>query len=179
MKLKMSLLVMSLGVTLLLLFGGYAVYTDLWVKKPMLFALQTDPMVTVKKLDIQPKRVYLELIPQKGFSLRRDFPRIHQKIQSIAKNRDVTIHLQDHPNQALHNAWYEMSFGLREGIAWKRYTQLKDTVVQVSEKHRLQAEVLLYEETLIVGLRQKEYVLYRMLPLQEVRKDDGSFIDRV
>jgi hypothetical protein len=163
--------VMSLVVTLGILFGSFLGYQYWFVQKPLEYAVRSTPHVKIEQLAIQPTQVKLVLTTDREFSLVSEYSRLLGKIEPIIGKRQLELELQDHPGDELEEAWSEMAFGVREGIDSKRYSQIPESVAQVAKARNIQYRTKMDDQFVYIELRQNDRFMYQVLPLH---KTDGE-----
>ncbi len=163
---RFQTIIVSLLVTLLLLFTGFYVYQSIYIKGAIEDEIVAKPQLTIGKLEIDRQEVRLDLKIGKDFSINSDYYPLRQAIQSHIGKRELSIQLVDQPNEVLTNLWNELNFTVREGIEQRRYTKVLDTVKEMAKKRKISYQVHLDEHYLYVGLQDGENFLVRVIPLQ-------------
>ncbi|SEN29680.1 hypothetical protein [Lihuaxuella thermophila] len=171
MNLQAKTAVISLFVTLGILFGGLLGYQYWFVQKPLEHAVRSTPHVQIKQLTIQHDRVKLVLATDREFSLASHYGELLEEIAPIVGKRQLELELLDHPGEELEAAWNEMAFGVREGIDIQRYSQIPQSVAQVAKARNIQYRTKMDDRFVYIELRQKDRYMYQVLPLH---KTDGE-----
>jgi hypothetical protein len=160
-------MVISLLVTLLLLFSGFYVYQSIYIKGAIEDEIVAKPQLTIQNLEIDQQEVRLNLKVGKDFSINSDYYPLQKAIQSHIGNRELVMQLTDQPNEALTNLWNELNFTVREGIEQQKYTKVLETVKEMTKKKKdISYQVNLDEHYLYIVLQEDEYFLIRAIPLQ-------------
>ena len=76
--------VLSLLVTLIVLFGGYFAHQWFNLEKPMEKAIQSTPHVTLEALRIKPDEIEIRLRTDENFSLAADYIPLQEKLRSLS-----------------------------------------------------------------------------------------------
>jgi hypothetical protein len=176
MRVRWNVAVLTLFVTLLILFGGFFGYQRWEVELPIRQAVAKNAHVKLQQLAVQPDRVTIHLKTEAGFSLTRDYVDLRKSISQLAGNRKLHLVVHDRPAPALNDAWDEMVFGIEEGIAHQRYTRIPQAVKQAAKPRNIRYRVTMDDQFLYVELRRDQYWLYRVLPLNKPGhevKDNG------
>lgn len=166
--------VLSLFVTLVVLFGGYIAYQWFNIEKPLENAIHSTPHVTLEELRVDPDRIELRLSADENFSLAADYMPLRERLNFLSGGRQVHIEFKDRANPVLSKAWNQMAFGVTEAVVQRRYTQIPKTVEAVAETAGIRHEVAMDEHFIYVALHHQGHSLYRVLPLEttgEVKAD--------
>lgn len=153
----------SLCVTLVLLFSSFFTYQWFFIQRPIQQFILEDPHVRVEKIDVHPQAVDMQLKVTSG-SLAK-YGDLYQSINEKAGYRKVTIELIDQSDAKLKKVWNEMAFGVKEGLTKKRYTQVQKTVNEIATKRGITSEVSLQDSFLCIALKKGDYYLYRVFEL--------------
>ena len=170
MNIRATPAVLSLFVTLVVLFGGYFAYQWLKIEKPLENAIRSTPHVTLEELRVDPDRIEVRLTTDENFSLAADYIPLREKLNSLAGGRQVNIELKSRADSVLAKAWNQMAFGVTEAVVQRRYTQIPKTVETVAKTAKIRHEVAMDEQFVYVALHHRGYSLYRMLPLETERE---------
>ena len=166
--------VLSLLVTLIVLFGGYFAHQWFYVEKPLKSMIQSTPHVTLKHLRVKPDRIEIRLDADEKFSLAADFIPLREKLRSLAGEREVNIELADRTDAVLEKAWNQMAFGVTEAVVLRRFTQIPETIEREAKTAKVRHEVAMDEQFVYVVLRHNGHSLYRVLPLETDKGGEGA-----
>ncbi len=166
--------VLSLLVTLIVLFGGYFAHQWFNVEKPLKNMIQSTPHVTLEELRVNSDRIEIRLNADENFSLASDYIPLREKLRSLAGGRQVNIELTDRADAVLEKAWNRMAFGVTEAVVQRRYTQIPETVERVAETAKIRHEVAMDEQFVYVALHHDDHSLYRVLPLEAGKGGEGA-----
>jgi len=150
----------SLVVTLILLFGSFFTYKWFYIERSISALATSSPYVELKAIAVKPQLITVRIsIPQKSLVY---YPRFYEAVRQKAGNRKVNLDLVDHPNAYLLKTWNEVAFGVKEGIAQKRYTLVQKSVEKIATKQKVDYEVLMDDSMICITLRQGEHYLYKV-----------------
>ena len=166
--------VLSLLVTLIVLFGGYFAHQWFNLEKPMEKAIQSTPHVTLEALRIKPDEIEIRLRTDENFSLAADYIPLQEKLRSLSGGRELHIRLVDRADAVLEKAWSQMAFGVTEAVVRKRYTRIPETVERAAEAAKVRHEVAMDDRFIYVALHHEGHSLYRVLPLEAGRGGEGA-----
>lgn len=167
MKIHANVAVISLFVTLLLLFGGFFGYQWYFVQRPLESLIASTPHVTDKKIELQPTQVKIEIVTDQPFSLTSDYPTLREQIEERIGKRKLEFKLVDKPSKEMETAWNQMAFGVKEGIAQKHYTQIPKTVQEVADPMQIQYDVKMDDQYVYIKLYKEDRFMYQVLPLHD------------
>ncbi len=171
MNIQVKTAVISLFVTLAILFGGFFGYQYWLVEKPLEQAVRTIPHVKIEQLTIQPTRVKLIVATDREFSLVSGYSQLLGRIEPIVGKRQLELKLKDRPGKELEEAWSEMAFGVQEGIDNRFYRQIPESVSQVAKERNIQYRTKMDDQFIYIELRKNDRFMYQVLPLH---KTDGE-----
>jgi hypothetical protein len=158
--------VLSLLVTLIVLFGGYFAYQWFQIEKPLKNAIDSTPHVTLEELRVDPDQIRIQLKADENFSFVEDYFPLRKRVHSLAAGRKVNIELKDRTDSVLEKAWNEMVFGVTEAVVQRDYTQIPETVETVAKNAKIRHEVAMDEQFVYVALHHQDHSLYRVLSLE-------------
>jgi hypothetical protein len=158
--------VLSLLVTLIVLFGGYFAYQWFAIEKPVKRAIHATPHVTLKELRVDPDRIEIRLSADEKFSLAADYLPLRKKLDSLAAGREVSIQFADRTDPVLEEAWNRMAFGITEAVVQRQYTRIPKTVEAAAKNADLRHEVAMDEQFIYVALYRGDHSLYRLIPVK-------------
>jgi hypothetical protein len=164
-KIRAMPAVLSLFVTLFVLFGGYFAYQWWMIEKPLVTVIRATPHVTLDELRVEPDQITIRLNADEDFSLTADYIPLRDRLAPFAGGRTVSIELADRPDAVLEAAWNRMVFGVAEAMVHRRYTQIPETVEAASRKEKIRHEVAMDDRFVYVALYHRDHSLYRILPL--------------
>ncbi|SFJ69198.1 hypothetical protein [Thermoflavimicrobium dichotomicum] len=167
MNIQLHRVLLSLLVTLSILFGGFFAYQTFYIKRSIQQSVQKTPHVTIEKLEVSPKEVQLQLKIDQQFPVHSMYVPLYQRIKSYVGNRELRLQIQDQPDHELQQAWSQMLFGIREGLAQQRYTQVLHTVEKVAENQQIDYQVNMDQQYLYVHLRKGNHFLTKVISLDQ------------
>ncbi|MFC4078035.1 hypothetical protein [Salinithrix halophila] len=175
-SIRWPIAVVSLVVSLFLLFGGYFAYQKFQIESPMEKAISQTSHIRDYSLQIQPEKITVRLMAKPSFSLQQDYIPLRRKLTDLADDRKLSLKLEDKAGGELKEAWNRMNFGVKEGIALQRYTQIPQAVSKEADTKGIRSHVMMDDRYLYIELRQGNQWLYRVLPLHKPAsevKDNG------
>ncbi|MDR6224438.1 hypothetical protein [Desmospora profundinema] len=175
MSIRWPVAVTALVVALAVLFGGYTAYQWTQVDRPIEETVAQTPHVTLKKKEVSPDRISIRLETDSDFSLTRDYPSLREQLTTIAGGRLLEIELIDRPDDVLTQAWNEMLFGVKEGLANQQYSNIPEAVKTFTPSGA-ESQVAMDETHLYVEIKRGDARMYQILPLHKREsgvKDNG------
>ncbi|SMO43443.1 hypothetical protein [Melghirimyces algeriensis] len=137
MKIRWPIAVSTLLISLIVLFGGFYAFQWFTVEQPIRQMVKEAPHLQLQDIFVQPNKVTLTLKPDEKYSLAKDYPFLRRKMASLAGDRTMDVRLIDAPNPALNEAWNQMVFGVKEGLAHRRYTMIRETVNKIATEENI------------------------------------------
>lgn len=170
MSLRWPVVVTTLVVTLLLLFGGYHTYQWIHFERPLNQAIAETSHIKPQEISVSPERIVIRLEADSSFSLTQQYPPLRKKLTAIAGNRPLQVEVADHPQKSLIDAWNEMVFGVKEGLAHQSYSRIPEAVKKATPPEA-ESQVVMDDSYLYIEMKQGDARLYRVLPLN--KKESG------
>lgn len=169
MKIRPIPAVLSLVITLLVLFGGWSLYEWFQVKQPIRSLLEQEQHITDYDIHATPKNVSVELQVKPNFTLTGDYLGLLARMKELSGRNNVTVTLKDDPDSSLLKKWNELYFIVAEGIERSEYQTMLTQLQQYPLGQNVQLQVAMDREHLYVWLQQSdEQTLFQALPLSNV-----------
>lgn len=159
--------VLSLVITLAVLFGGWLLYEWFQVTQPIGELLDNEEHVADYDINVTPRSVTVNLQVEPAFSLNADYLSLLEQIKQTTAQENVTITLKDKPDDKLQTTWNGLYFIFAEGIANREYHTMLEQLEQQPLAQNVQLQVAMDEENVYVLLQETEgeQALFRVLPL--------------
>lgn len=170
MKLRLLPLVITVAVSGLVLFGGWFLYQNVAVQNPLVNKVKQ--ISAVKHADAEftrdQVRVKLELEPEA--SLREIVQRIQKDGKGIIGGRKLHVEVTNGSSATLDQWWSSALFPVAEAMETKHYTQIPETLEQLSAGHsNLKASTEMDDMNVYVSLTDGNASKFVILPRQGER----------
>lgn len=168
MKIRPLPAVLSLVVTLVVLFGGWYVYEWLQVKRPLAELLEQEAQVSDYDIDVKPNKLTIHLEVTPTFSLTEDYLALLENVKEQSGIERVTLIVDDHPDERLQMAWHDVYFILADGIANREYYEMSERLASKSLGDHVELQVAMDTENVYAWLRDTNqgHTLFRVLSLK-------------
>lgn len=167
--------VLSFIITLVVLFSGWWVYQWVQVKQPVSELLNDEQHVSFYTIDAMPSHLNVDLQVDADFTLSSDYLRLLQQIKKQSRQTNVTVTIEDNPNDVLQTTWNDLYFILAEGLNRGEYYDMLQQLQQYPLADDIQLEVAMDDEKLYVWLEQNngQKTLFEALPLHHSGERTG------
>lgn len=167
MKIRLFPVILTLVITLFLLFGGWWLSEQFLIKQPIGTQLDKEAWITGYEIRVTPKNVLIVLQVGKGFTLTGDYLVLLERMKEQFPRKNVTLTIQDNPNHLLQKKWNEMYFIMAEGIQQGKYHTMVQNLRQYPLGKHTQLQVAMDDERLYVWMVQTDEpgTLFQALPL--------------
>lgn len=168
MKIRLVPVILSLIITLLVLFGGWWVYESVHIKQPIGALLDKAAHVTDYSIEVRPNHITVEVQVDAAFTLKGHYIDLLEQIKEATRHQNVTLTLKDEPDEVLLARWNELYFTLAEGIHTRNYRTMLDRLEEVAQEETVRLQVAMDREHLYVFLQESESgaSLFQALPLE-------------
>lgn len=175
MKIRPFPVVLSLVGTLVVLFGSWSLYEWKQVKRPLAELLEQEAQVTDYDVNVKPHQLAVQLEVTPAFSLTEDYLALLENIKEQSKIDQVSLIVDDHPNDHLQRAWHDMYFILAEGITKREYFEMSERLKTISLGDHIDLQVAMDAENVYVWLRETNegHTLFRTLSLKTGGETDA------
>jgi hypothetical protein len=162
--------IVSLVVTLIVLFGGYQGYQYFKIDKPIndMFLTQ-HKNISVSKIDFDPSNVQIQLNIKPDYPYIDEFPSLTKQLDEILGVGKWSITFINTQTPNIKQAWKEIIFGVKEGIHTGRYTLIQSVTKQIANKYSLSYDIYMDDQYVYLMLRDGNKFWYQMLPMKEVK----------
>jgi len=166
MKIRALPVFLSLILTLGLLFGGWFMYQQFYVQRPIEEFIVSKQQVVLKEMDIHKVPVTVELDFKDPNTFAMDFKEIKQFIASKT-NKPVEIRIPP-AGEEMKKLWEEEYFFIAEAIKKQEYSEIPKIIEKVEKERQLEKSVTrMDQENIYVYLQKGSDHLYAVLPLTE------------
>jgi hypothetical protein len=169
MSKQMKVVMISLVVTLIVLFSGYQGFQYFKVKKPIQDVLQEQVDISIVDMKIEPGITEVQVHAKPNYNFINDFPVVPEQLNEKLGQDKWKITFTNTQTAKIKEAWREMVFGVVEGINTGKYTLVQSTVRQVTEKYHLQYGLYLDDQYLYLSLRDGNKSWFQILPVKAVK----------
>lgn len=172
MKIRPLPAVLSLVISLAVLFVGWFVYEQFKIKQPIAEIIEKQEKITAYRITVSPRKIVISLTVKPSFTLASDYTVLREDVKRVTSREDVTITLDDHPDDYLYAAWNQLYFTFAEGIANRQYSKIVSQLDSAPISERVRVEVAMDEDYLYVWMQEQRgnHSLFHLLPLNE---EDG------
>ncbi|NGZ74282.1 heavy-metal-associated domain-containing protein [Saccharibacillus alkalitolerans] len=135
MKIRMLPVALTAALSLILLLGGWFLYRQTAIERPIEKMLSQYPGVTSAQVDITQKQAVLKLDLQSDVDLRGMIAQLRKEEGALLKTRSIKLDIADHSTPEIDELWKQASFSVAEAMANKRYTMIPSTLSKIESEN--------------------------------------------
>lgn len=135
LKIRILPIALTAALSLIVLLGGWFLYRQTAIERPIAKMLQNYPGVTSAQVDITQNRAVLKLDLESNVDLRGMVAQLRKEEGELLKSRSVVFDIADHSTPDIEALWREASFSVAEAMANKRYTLITDTLSEIQNEN--------------------------------------------
>ncbi len=169
MKIKIVPLTITVVLSAVLLFGGWTVYRQFSVEKPLDRVAESVPGVESAQARVTREQVILDL----RLSPEADLAEIYRKVTEEGGDRmggkKVELHVDAGSSEKLEEAWNYSLFEVAEAMENRRYSDIRDAMDRLSERFPgVTAHTEMDEDNVYIRLVEGESAKFVVLPRKPV-----------
>lgn len=135
MKIRILPVALTAALSLIVLLGGWFLYRQTALERPVEKMLSQYPGVTRAQVTITQNKALLKLDLQSNVDLRAMIAQLRKKEGSLLGDRSIALDIADHSTPEIDDLWKQASFSVAEAMANKRYTMIPDTLSKIQNEH--------------------------------------------
>ncbi len=135
LKIRMLPVVITAALSLVLLLGGWFLYRQTALERPVEQILSQYPGVNSAQVNITQNQALLKLDLQSNVDLRGMIAELRKEQGQMFKKRSIVLDIADHSTPDIDALWKEASFSVAEAMASKRYTMIPDTLSKIQSEN--------------------------------------------
>jgi hypothetical protein len=128
MKLRLFPILISLLISSVVLFGGWFLYDSVAMENPLSDIVNSTKGVEQSDVQIDNKRVTVDVKLTKEASLRDLYTTIREQGKAIIKDREIVIDVTNDSTPELETWWSKALFQVAEAMELKRYGEIPETL---------------------------------------------------
>lgn len=165
MKLRPIPIAISVFVTATLLFGGWFVYRQVAMFKPIEKLVSAYEGVNNVQIDINPNEVTLNLDLEPQTNVRGLVELINTDGSQYIKGKKLKLDVKNHSTEELDEFWSSALFTVAEAMETRQYTQIPEKLQKMSDGN-IQVDYDMDDENVYVSLSDGEASKFIILPRQ-------------
>jgi hypothetical protein len=163
---------LSLISTLVMLFGGWFLYQQFYVQKPIEAFIEGKKHIVLNDLQIQNDTVIVDLDFKNGDQFAADYQEINQFIMDKTGGKKVQIRLPEQ-GEELKRVWTEEYFELEEAIQKQEYSRIPSIIEEIKRSKVLENTMTsMDKENIYIYLQKGSDHLYAVLPRKPLQGGD-------
>lgn len=167
MKVRAMPILLSLVMTLGILFGGWYTYQQYYVQEPIEQFIVAKPQVVLNDIQIQNEKVVVDLDFKDPDTFAKDYKEIFEYISDKTQGKKVIIQLPKQGDE-MKRLWEEQYFGIAEAMEKQEYSRIPSLMEEMRKEIKLEKVLTrMDEENIYVYLKKGVNHLYAVLPLKE------------
>lgn len=178
MNIRYPIVVIVLVVSLLLFFGGWSVYQQFEVRKPLKFEISKMENVELNSIEFNKQQMVVNV----SLSEVKELDQTYRKIYDIAnnynnRNKEIRIQIAEEQDPRLHNIWDEAQFTIHESIATHAYSKIPSFFEQIKIsnpeiEYKISMDELFVYITIYNGSKEMYAVVPRLVNAEEVKDNE-------
>ncbi|WP_211744969.1 hypothetical protein [Paenibacillus sp. Marseille-Q4541] len=165
MKLRPIPIAITVFITATLLFGGWFVYREVAMYKPIEKLVSAYQGVNNVQVDIKPNEVTLNLDLEPQTNVRGLVEHIHTDGSQYLKGKKLNLDVKNHSTDELDDFWSSALFTVAEAMETRQYTQIPEQLQKMSEG-KIQVDYDMDDKNVYVSLSDGEASKFIILPRQ-------------
>lgn len=160
---KMPILV-SLIVSTIILFGGWFLYQDYFVEKPIQDYVASLAGVKLMKVEIEREHILIECSFSDADAFLTHYSDIKEKAEHYARGKQVDFRLTGESGE-LKEIWNEGYFTLAEILEHREYSRIPDFMKSLKEQYALDvADAKLDPKYVYIVIEKDDHISYHVMP---------------
>ncbi|WP_339816545.1 hypothetical protein MKZ15_13650 [Paenibacillus sp. FSL R7-0216] len=165
MKLRIGPIAASIAISVLVLFGGWFLYRQWAIERPLENIVKSVDGVNQVEMDIKPDELALKLSLKPGTDLGALVRQIEQNGKDQIGNRTLKLDVEDHSSPTLDQLWENALFTVAQAMENKQYTQITAALKQMEQENdKLTATAEMDEKNVYITLTDGQYSKFVILP---------------
>ncbi|MCH5585524.1 hypothetical protein MK805_11240 [Shimazuella sp. AN120528] len=166
---QIKVIMISLVVTLIVLFGGYQGYQYFKIEKPIKDVIHAQKDISLTKIEADPEDTEVQLNVKPTYDFIDKFPEVSIQLDKNLGKGKWHITFTNPQSNKVEIAWHEMVFGVKEGLETGKYTLIQTTVKQISSKYHLHYQLYIDDQYVYLSLKDENKTWYQILPIKAVK----------
>nr|WP_239483698.1 hypothetical protein [Paenibacillus rhizolycopersici] len=155
----------SIAISVLVLFGGWFLYRQWAIERPLENIVKSVDGVNQVEMDIKPDELALKLSLKPGTDLGALVRQIEQNGKDQIGNRTLKLDVEDHSSPTLDLLWENALFTVAQAMENKQYTQITAALKQMEQENdKLTATAEMDEKNVYITLTDGQYSKFVILP---------------
>lgn len=156
--------VISLILSVVVLFGGYVIYQEQFVKKPIEEYIAALDGVQLEEIRVDKSSIYLDVAFRDADAFLESYGKMGSELQTMNRGREVHIILPA-SDEKMERIWQEGYFYLVEVIENQQYSQIPAVLKSWKEQYDLTgAGARMDENNVMIVLSKGDAMFYQVLP---------------
>lgn len=165
MKLRIGPVVSSIVISAVLLFGGWFIYQQWAIERPLENIVKTYDGVNGVQLDIKPNELAVKLDLAPGTDLGNLVKKIEQDGKRQIGSRTLMLDVKDHSSPVLDELWQKALFSVAQAMETKKYTEITSALEQMEQANaKVTAKAAMDEDNVYITLTDGQSSKFIILP---------------
>ncbi|WP_411342880.1 hypothetical protein ACE3MZ_14585 [Paenibacillus sp. WLX1005] len=166
MKLRALPVILTVVVSITLLFGGWFTYRQLTLHNPLMNIVDSYPGVNSAQVSINQKEVALKLDLKPETDLGSLVQTLNKQSADIIGARTLKLEVVDHSDDTLNQIWENAMFPVSQAMANRQYTDIPKTLEQIARDNSgITAKAEMDDRNVYVSLSNGKASKFLILPL--------------
>ncbi|WP_322905645.1 hypothetical protein [Paenibacillus campi] len=166
MKLRALPIIITVIVSIAVLFGGFFTYRQLTLYKPLMNMVTAYPGVNSAQITINQKEIDLKLDLKPNADLGSIMEQFSKQSTPLIGTRQVKLEVVDHSDQQLNNIWENAMFPVSQAMANRQYTDIPKTMERIAGANSgISAKAQMDDRNVYVSISNGKASKFLILPL--------------
>lgn len=166
--------IISLIVTLAVLLGGYNLYNQYMVEKPLTAQLTAMTAVKSAKIIKVDKEYLIQLQLEQVDNIQDSYKQIESIIKSKIKNNNYKIEIQATSSKELNQFYNELQPALYQGLSGQQYLWLDEQIKERSSNMGIESRLYVDDQRVYLQLEDKDSYLYKTFAIAQTQTSGGG-----
>ncbi len=173
---RFGIAVIALALTVVVCLGGYHLYKEYGIKKPLTESLlQVDGVQEVEIKEEKDSQVIL-LTLKNGADLKTVFQDANQLALEKMSNKPYSIEVKDNPSPDLTSLYDDLELGIHQGIANSSFIWLAEWIDKKTAAEETEYRVQVDDQNLYLTLSKDDHYLTRIIKRDNQAENEGRDI---
>jgi hypothetical protein len=164
MKLRLIIVLSTMTVASILLFGGWSVYQENGVKKPLIQSIQQFEGVQDVSAIISRDNIHVTVQLAPATPLRYTFQQIASIAEESWPERDLQVDLNGNEHESLTQWWSLALFDVAQAMEARQYTEIPRRLQELANQDGLTVITEMDDRNVYITLNQHQFSKYIVLP---------------
>lgn len=160
---KVFIALISLILTLSILFGGHSFYMQYAVQKPLLKELSSLEMVKKAEIEKKNKKYIIDVQFNQIDNIQKGYQEVENIIKTKYKPDSYELKITGRANENLENLYEQLQPAVYEALANNRYLWLSNEIEKKTGEKGMVAKLFIDEKHLYIQIEADDYYFFKVI----------------